>query len=70
MSPYFYVKRIGSGVAPTFRHPTLAKAQAEAERLAHMNPDVSFEILKCIAVSRVTKPTITVFMDGEKEGEF
>lgn len=68
MTPYYYVNRIGpGGNAPSFRHPTLAKAQAEAERLAGLNPGVAFEILKCVAVSQIVKPSCTTFFTADDE---
>jgi hypothetical protein len=63
MKPYYYVYRFNN--APIVRHASLAKAQAEAERLAAKNPGVDFEILKAIAISRVKKPSATFWMDGE-----
>lgn len=64
MKPYYYVYRFGG--SPIVRHTTLAEAQAEAERLAEKHPDVAFEILKAIAISRVKKPSATFWMDGEE----
>lgn len=68
MSPYYYVNRIGPGATvPMFRHPSLAKAQAEAERLAGLNPGVAFEILKCVGISQVVKPSCTTFFMDDEE---
>ena len=64
MKPYYYVYRYQKH-APKVRHASLAEAQAEAERLAALNPGMAFEILKAIAISSVVKPTSTFWMDGE-----
>lgn len=70
MNPYYYVNRIGPGATvPMFRHPSLKKAQAEAERLAVLNPGVAFEILKCVGVSQVVKPASTTFFTDSEEPE-
>jgi hypothetical protein len=65
MKPYYYVYRVGYD-APTYKHKTLELAQCEAERLAGKHPGNSFEILKCVGVSSVSRPVASTFwLDGE-----
>lgn len=64
MKPYYYVYRYQDR-APVVRHPTLEQAQAEAERLAAQHPGAHIEILKAIAISKVSGPASTFFVDGE-----
>lgn len=68
MKPYYYVYRVGNDLyeARYFeaRYTTLKEATIAAESLANQHKGKTFEILKCVAISRVAKPVITFFMDG------
>lgn len=41
----FWVVWNEAGRPPTFKHPTVASAEAEAERLARTNPGQTFHVL-------------------------
>jgi hypothetical protein len=62
MKPYFYVYRVGDR-APIIKHPTAEAAMAESHRLAAQHPGETFEILKCLGITRTTTPQ-TFWMDG------
>ena len=62
MTPYYYVYRVGYG-KPTIKHATLESAATESERLAGQHPGETFEILKCLGVTRTVTPQ-TFWMDG------
>ena len=62
MKPYYYVMRIGAS-APTYKHETLDAAHAESLRLAKQSPGSTFEILKCLGITRMSAPT-TFWNDG------
>jgi hypothetical protein len=62
MTSYYYVYRVGNR-APTIKHPTLASAANEAERLANQHPGDTFEILQCLAITR-TVMAKTFWLDG------
>lgn len=64
MKPYYYVYRTSENRGPKIRHATLSLAVTEAERLASQHPGDSFEVLQCVAISRITKPAATFYMDG------
>ena len=49
----FYMVYNLQGHPPAVIHGTVWAAQAEAERLAHLNPGGSFYVLKAIKVSKV-----------------
>lgn len=51
MNPFWLVWNPSNGV-PTFKHPTLESAKAEAERLAAMYPNQSFFVLGTCGVAR------------------
>lgn len=63
MKPYYYVYKHGDQ-GPRVRHPDLATAQEEAERLAEKMPGQFFEILRCIGYASTSKAS-TFWMDGE-----
>lgn len=63
MKPYYYILNTSRIYAPTIRHATLADALRESERLAKKHPGDHFEVLKCVAISHIPKPTITFFLD-------
>jgi len=67
MKPYYYVYRYEHR-GPTARHGTIESAQKEAERLSEQYPESTFEILKCVGVTRTTKSK-TFWMDGEDPEE-
>jgi hypothetical protein len=58
MKPYYYV-----ALSTGKRHESLESARAESLRLAALNPGRSFEILMCIGITQVAKPS-TFWMDG------
>ena len=62
MKPYYYIFRVG-GSHPRIKHPTLEDAASESERLAGQHPGETFEILKCLGVTRTINPQ-TFWMDG------
>lgn len=62
MEPHYYVYRVGH-TKPTIKHHTLKSAAIEAERLSNQHPGETFEILKCLAVTR-TVLAKTFWMDG------
>ena len=62
MTPYYYVYRVGYG-KPTIKHATLESAAKESERLAGQRPGDTFEILKCLGITRTVTPQ-TFWMDG------
>ena len=62
MTPYYYVYRVGYG-KPTIKHATLESAATESERLAGQHPGETFEILKCLGITRTVTPQ-TFWMDG------
>lgn len=62
MKPYYYIYRVGNGKS-TIKHYTLEEAARESERLAAQHPGDTFEILKCIGVTRTVNPQ-TSWMDG------
>jgi hypothetical protein len=65
MKPYFYVLKIDSDKPPTRKHDTMKSAVNEAERLAKRQPKDTFEVLACVAITKM--PTaITFVMDGVK----
>lgn len=69
MKPYYYVFRQSPTrsviIPPTVKHETLGLAVKEAERLAERHAGDTFEVIKVVAITRVTKPAITFYMDGE-----
>jgi len=62
MKPYYYIYRVG-GSHPKTKHYTLESAHAESLRLAGQHPGETFEILKCIGITRTVTPQ-TFWMDG------
>ena len=61
MQKFWMVLRLtGSNKAkaqiPKFKHPTLEAAEAEANRLAGLNPGVPFAILETVGLAYVAKP--------------
>jgi hypothetical protein len=62
MKPYYYVYRVGH-MGPKVKHPTLAEAINEAERLSNQHPGEAFEILQCVAITQTPIAT-TFYMDG------
>jgi len=64
MKSYYYVLN-PNGQAPKVKHPTLERAQREAERIAAFKPGVSLEILKCVGIASCSKAS-TFWMDGEE----
>ena len=62
MTPYYYVYRVGYG-KPTIKHATLESAATESERLAAQHPNETFEVLKCIGITRAVTPQ-TFWLDG------
>ena len=62
MKPYYYIYRVGYG-KPTIKHSNLEDATEESERLAGQHPGETFEILKCLGITRTTTPQ-TFWMDG------
>ena len=62
MKAYYYVYNHGN-LMPKVRHPSLEVAQKEAERLT-LQHNLSFEILKCVVVTRMTAAE-TVMIDDE-----
>lgn len=62
MTPYYYVYRVGYG-KPTIKHATLESAATESERLAGQHPGETFEILKCLGITRTVTPQ-TFWLDG------
>ena len=67
MKPYYYVYRHGHR-GPTCQHYKLKDAQKEAERLSEQHPESTFEILKCLGITKTTKAK-TFWMDGEEPEE-
>ena len=69
MKPHYYVFRQfltrAAIILPTVKHETLELAVKEAERLAKKYEGDTFEVLKVVAITRVTKPAITFYVDGE-----
>lgn len=63
MTPYYYVYRWAHG-QPIQRHTKLTDAVIEAERLAQKHPGETFEILECVAMSKIN-PSCTFWMDGK-----
>ena len=63
MKPYYYVLNTSYLNPPTRRHATLADALRESERLAKKHKGDHFEVLKCVAISHIPKPTVTFFLD-------
>lgn len=47
MKTFYYIVGEGKG-APTIKHETQKYACNEAERLAKLNPNVNYYVLKCI----------------------
>lgn len=41
---------------PTFKHPTRATAETEAQRLSLLNPGVNFYVLGSVSITKATKP--------------
>lgn len=76
MKPHYYVFNPGPNYANEIPNDTqcfysLKEAQIEAERLARIHIGSSFEILKCVGISRVDNPpTITFFTDGTYPNEY
>ena len=63
MKPYYRVYRVDNG-KPTIKHDTLEDAVHESERLAATRGrGDTFEILKCLGVTRTVNPH-TFWMDG------
>jgi hypothetical protein len=62
MKTYYYIYRVGYG-KPTIKHATLKQAALESERLAGQHPGETFEILKCLGITRTTTPQ-TFWNDG------
>lgn len=60
MNTYYYVYRQNTGQPPTVRHATFDEAKAEAERLAEKHVGAVFEVLKAVAISKVSGPAHTV----------
>ena len=67
MKKYYYVYRVGNE-KPTVKHDTLEDAARESGRLAAKYPGDTFEILKCIGITKTTATT-TSWMDGETPSE-
>ena len=73
MKPYYYVLNRTSTAGfnmPSVKHDSLELAVAEAERLAQKHPSHVFEVLKCVAITKVTKPSITFYLDGVEPSSF
>jgi hypothetical protein len=66
MKPYYYVYKIG-GAPPVVRHENLKSAHDEAMRLATKTPGETFEILKAIAITMVSKNNTFWFNDKPEE---
>lgn len=64
MKPYYYVYRVSSGRGPVVKHTTVEEAVAESQRLSAQHPGDTFEILKCLAITRTTEPA-TFWNDEE-----
>lgn len=62
MKPYYYVYRTG-GKAPFIKHYSIQDAQREAERLSPNYPNSEFEILMCVAITKITNVS-TKFSEG------
>ena len=62
MTAYYYVYRAGYWNL-TIKHATLESAATESERLAGKHPGATFEILKCLGITRTATPQ-TFWMDG------
>ena len=62
MKAFYYVYNYGN-LMPKVRHLSLESAQKEAERLT-LQHNLSYEILKCVGVTRMTKAE-TVMIDDE-----
>lgn len=43
--------------APTFKHPSRPAAEAEARRLAQLNPGVNYYVLGSLSLTAAAKPT-------------
>ena len=67
MKPYYYVYRYGHH-GPQVQHPSVISAQKESIRLAEQHPKSTFEILKCVGVTKATKAQ-TFWMDREEPEE-
>ena len=67
MKPYYYVYRHGHR-GPEIKHPSVIAAQKESIRLAEQHPESTFEILKCVGVTRTTKAQ-TFWMEREEPKE-
>ena len=66
MKPYYYVYRYGHH-GPQIKHPSVISAQKESIRLAEQHPESTFEILKCVGVTKATKAQ--TFWMGREEPE-
>lgn len=44
----FFVVWREDGGTPTYKHPNIQSAEAEAERLARMFPGINFHVLACV----------------------
>lgn len=64
MKPYYYVYRLPGGRGPVIKHSTAEEAVAKSQRLSAQHPGDTFEILKCVAITRTTEPS-TFWNDGE-----
>lgn len=51
----FLVFNATKGGAPTFKHPTRSSAEAEARRLANLNPGQAFYVLGSVSVTQAPK---------------
>lgn len=54
---FWMVHRIGS-FGMLYQHPTQARAEAEAQRLARLNPDADFVVLEAVTNFRYELPPV------------
>jgi hypothetical protein len=55
-SPYLVFADAVGFKAPTYKHLTRSAAEAEAKRLATLNPGVSYYVLGAVSITSATKP--------------
>ena len=58
MKPYYRILRVGHSRVTPCKVYTLKEAEAEALRLAGVEPGETFEILKVLGLARTTEPSI------------
>ena len=68
MNTFFYIYDCSNRNGPRVRHPSLEAAIKEAERLAEQHVGRTFEVLQCVAVSKV-KGATTEYAQGMKTAE-